>query len=93
MQRFERYPPMPQVRPKVIQGQADRTVGRRHNLSVIERLFRPEILRLPRARHHLVNEASDARNAMWRWLSERCEWQTSESDPMHPGSQRRQHEG
>lgn len=93
MRRFEGYPPMPEVRPRVIQGLADRTVGWRHNLSVIERLFRPEILRLPGARHHLVNEAPDVRDAMWRWLSERCAWHASESDPMHPVSQRRQHEG
>ena len=73
MRRFERYPPMPQVRPKIIQGTADRTVGWRYNLRVLERLFSPEVLRLPGARHHLVNEAPAVREAMWRWLDERCD--------------------
>ncbi len=93
MQRFERYPPRPQVRPKVIQGLADRTVGWRYNLRVIERLFRPQTLRLPGARHHLVNEAPGVRDAMWRWLSERCAWQAAEGGPLRLDSQRRQQKG
>ena len=79
MRRFERYPPMPQVRPKIIQGLADQTVGWRYNLKVLERMFSPETLRLPGARHHLVNEAPPVREAMWRWLDERCDWQGTES--------------
>ena len=79
MRRFERYPPMPQVRPRIIQGTADRTVGWRYNLRVLERLFSPEVLRLPGARHHLVNEAPAVREAMWRWLDERCAWGAPEA--------------
>ncbi len=79
MRRFERKPPMPQVRPHVIQGTADRTVGWRHNLRVLERLFSPRILLLPGARHHLVNEAPAVREAMWRWLDEHCAWGVPEA--------------
>ena len=91
MRRFEGYPPMPQLRPRIIQGTADRTVGWRYNLKVLERLFNPETLRLPGARHHLVNEAPAVRDAMWRWLSERCAWRALQARPEGSGSPACQH--
>src|SRR5690606_33677746 len=45
-------------RPLVVQGEADMTVDWQHNLQVLQaKLDRPEILRIPGARHHLVNES------------------------------------
>ena len=93
MRRFENYPPMPRVRPKVMQGLADRTVGWRHNLRLIERLFSPQTLRLPGARHHLVNEAPEVREAMWRWLGEQCDWRILEGGPRRRNPDRRQQGG
>ena len=54
--RFERYRPT-DLAPLVVQGHADRTVDRRYNVRVIERLFRPRVFYIPEARHHLVNES------------------------------------
>jgi len=54
--RFERYRPT-DLAPLVVQGHADRTVDRRYNVRVIERLFRPRVFYIPQARHHLVNES------------------------------------
>ena len=93
MRRFERHAPMPQVRPHVIQGTADRTVGWRHNLRVLERLFSPRILRLPGARHHLVNEAPAVREAMWRWLDEHCAWGVPEASRERRSSAERRPRG
>ncbi|AXA68470.1 alpha/beta hydrolase [Pseudomonas oryzihabitans] len=56
----------------VIQGEQDFTVDWRHNLGVLEAKFaRPEVLRLPEARHHLVNETEALRQRYFRWLDER----------------------
>ena len=58
--------------PLVIQGEQDFTVDWRHNLGVLEAKFaRPEVLRLPEARHHLVNETAELRQRYFRWLDER----------------------
>lgn len=58
--------------PLVIQGEQDFTVDWRHNLGVLEAKFtRPEVLRLPEARHHLVNETEALRQRYFRWLDER----------------------
>lgn len=54
--RFERYRAT-DLEPLVVQGHADRTVDRRYNVRVIERLFRPRVFYIPEARHHLVNES------------------------------------
>lgn len=78
MRRFESSPPMKRIAPKVIQGLSDNTVGWRHNLKVLQRLFSPEVLRLPDAQHHLVNESVVLRTQMWGWLSERCRWHDGE---------------
>ncbi|MGF7244337.1 alpha/beta hydrolase [Pseudomonas sp. LA5] len=56
----------------VIQGEQDFTVDWRHNLGVLEAKFaRPEVLRLPEARHHLVNETEALRQRYFRWLDDR----------------------
>lgn len=58
--------------PIIIQGEADMTVDWRYNLTVLERKFAaPEILRLPGARHHLVNEREALRREYFDFLSER----------------------
>ena len=68
-QRFVRYPPC-DLQPLVIQGKQDRTVDWRYNLRVIKRLFRPRIVYLPRARHHLVNESLELRAQVFAAMSE-----------------------
>ena len=56
----------------IIQGEADLTVDWRHNLPVLESKFTaPEILRLPDARHHLVNEREALRQHYFDFLRER----------------------
>lgn len=58
--------------PIIIQGEADMTVDWRHNLPVLEDKFAaPEILRLPEARHHLVNEREALRREYFDFLSQR----------------------
>lgn len=58
--------------PIIVQGEADMTVDWQHNLPVLERSFTaPDILRLPGARHHLVNERETIRRAYFDFLSER----------------------
>jgi len=62
--RFESRKPT-DLTPLVIQGHADRTVDRRYNVRVIERLFRPRVFYIPEARHHLVNESPAIREQMF----------------------------
>jgi len=58
--------------PIIIQGEADLTVDWRHNLPILEEKFdRPEVLRMPEARHHLVNEREALRREYFTFLSER----------------------
>jgi alpha-beta hydrolase superfamily lysophospholipase len=58
--------------PLIVQGEADMTVDWQHNLTVLERKFAvPEILRLPGARHHLVNEREAIRREYLDFLRER----------------------
>lgn len=58
--------------PIIIQGEADMTVDWRYNLPVLEDKFAAtEILRLPEARHHLVNESEVLRRRYFDFLSER----------------------
>jgi alpha-beta hydrolase superfamily lysophospholipase len=64
MQRFETYKAT-DLAPLVIQGQSDKTVDWRYNMKVIERLFRPQIVYIPEARHHLVNESEGVRARMF----------------------------
>lgn len=58
--------------PIIIQGEADMTVDWQYNLPVLESKFAsPEILRLPKARHHLVNEHEALRREYFAFLTER----------------------
>jgi alpha-beta hydrolase superfamily lysophospholipase len=69
--RLEKAPRSP-LRPLVVQGEADMTVDWRHNLQVLQAKFdQPEILRIPGARHHLVNESEGIRREYFAFLSER----------------------
>jgi alpha-beta hydrolase superfamily lysophospholipase len=68
--RIERAPRSAQ-RPLIVQGEDDMTVDWRHNLQVLQDKFdRPEILRIPGARHHLVNESADIRRRYFAFLDE-----------------------
>ena len=60
MKRFENYPAT-DIAPLVVQGQSDQTVDWKYNMSVMERLFEPQVLYIPEARHHLVNESEAIR--------------------------------
>ena len=55
----------------VIQGGRDRTVDAAHNLAVMRRRYDVEVLDLPTARHHLVNESDAIRAEIWRYLDGR----------------------
>lgn len=69
--RIERAQRSP-LQPLVVQGEDDMTVDWRYNLAVLEEKFdRPDILRIPGARHHLANEHEDIRRRYFAFLSER----------------------
>lgn len=71
MLKFLAYPPS-DLSPLVFQGMQDFTVDWRYNLQVLQEKFSfPEIVYLPTARHHLVNEAEDNRARIFRRLDER----------------------
>lgn len=70
MNRFERYGDLP-FQPLIVQGHADETVGWKHNLRHLRRTTQAEVLELPAARHHLVNESAEIRTRMFDWLGER----------------------
>lgn len=58
--------------PLIIQGDDDMTVDWRHNLKVLQDKFHaPQLLMLPQARHHLVNETPEFRNRFFDYLRER----------------------
>ncbi|HCW94767.1 phospholipase BipL [Stutzerimonas balearica] len=58
--------------PIIVQGEADMTVDWQHNLPVLQAKFtEPEILLLPEARHHLVNESDALRQRYFDFLRER----------------------
>jgi len=73
MNRFEKYRRLPDNM-KIIQGHKDRTVGWRYNLKLLDRMCSAKVLHLPKARHHLVNEAEPLRRQIWQWLDESCRW-------------------
>lgn len=55
--------------PLIIQGEQDLTVDWQHNLRVLHSKFAsPDLLRLPRARHHLANEVPEIRQAYFEFL-------------------------
>ena len=70
IRRFEAHPPTNQ-RVIVVQGGRDGTVDARHNLAVLRRLFEVELLELPAARHHLVNESAATQRPMLAFLDAR----------------------
>ncbi len=70
MAQFEAYPVLP-FAPLVVQGHADRTVGWRHNLKILASKCTFDLLEIPLARHHLVNESPEIRAEMFAWLAER----------------------
>ena len=55
----------------VIQGGQDRTVDATYNLGFLRRRYQVEVLDLPTARHHLVNESDAIRAEIWRYLDGR----------------------
>ena len=67
MNRFERYADLP-FKPLIVQGHADQTVGWKHNLRHLRRVTEPDVLEIPTARHHLVNESPEIRALMFDWL-------------------------
>ncbi|SEM82900.1 Lysophospholipase, alpha-beta hydrolase superfamily [Pseudomonas sp. ok272] len=71
IKRIEAAPRSPR-RPLIIQGQSDMTVDWQHNLAVLEGKFdRPQVLKLPLARHHLANETLALRQEIFGFLSRR----------------------
>lgn len=58
--------------PLIIQGDDDMTVDWRHNMQVLNDKFTaPQLLMLPQARHHLVNETPEFRSCYFDFLRER----------------------
>lgn len=58
--------------PLIIQGQDDGTVDWQHNIKVLESKFAaPDMLYLPKARHHLANEHQRLRKQYLEWLAPR----------------------
>lgn len=72
--RFVRYPTS-QLAPRVIQGDADRTVDWRFGLKTYKRRYPNHIAHVvPGGRHHLANESSQVQTSMWSFLDETCRW-------------------
>jgi len=66
--RVEALPPSNR-QPLVIQGQADKTVDWQHNLKVLDAKFNhPQVMLIPKARHHLANETTDIRAQYFAFL-------------------------
>lgn len=66
--------PRSALRPLIVQGENDMTVDWQHNLNVLQDKFdQPEILRLPSARHHLVNESEALRRQYFAFLSDKLQ--------------------
>lgn len=66
--------PVSALAPLIIQGDADMTVDWRHNLGVLQDKFAAaEVLMLPSAQHHLVNESEPLRQRYFSFLRERLE--------------------
>lgn len=62
------------IQPLIVQGELDITVDWPYNLQVLREKFRaPEILQLPGARHHLLNEPEATRRQYFSWLRHHLE--------------------
>jgi len=72
--RFVRYPAS-DFAPKLLQGDADRTVDWKFNLKTYERRY-PNARHciIAGGRHHLANESPEKRQQMWTFLDEHCSW-------------------
>ncbi|WP_339527895.1 alpha/beta hydrolase [Pseudomonas mucidolens] len=58
-------------RPLIVQGEEDMTVDWRHNLQVLRSKFdHPQILMVPRGRHHLANELPEIREQYFKFLTD-----------------------
>ncbi|AIG03642.1 alpha/beta fold family hydrolase [Pseudomonas fluorescens] len=58
-------------RPLIVQGEEDMTVDWQHNLQVLRSKFdQPQILILPRGRHHLANELPEIRAHYFKFLTD-----------------------
>ncbi|SAM35668.1 Phospholipase YtpA [Pseudomonas sp. 1 R 17] len=70
IKRIEAAPRSPR-RPVIVQGEEDMTVDWQHNLQVLRGKFdQPEVLMLPRGRHHLANEIPEIREEYFRYLTD-----------------------
>ena len=66
----------------VIQGEKDRTVDWQHNLRIIRNKFSAvEEIRLPKGRHHLVNEAQDLQATVFKGILDAFD-RNVEEDPV-----------
>jgi alpha-beta hydrolase superfamily lysophospholipase len=72
MERFERSEHI-NIKPLVVQGGRDQTVDGVYNLSVLRRFYDMELLEIPEARHHLVNETAAIREQVWQFLDRHLE--------------------
>lgn len=71
IKRIESAPSSPR-RPLIVQGEADGTVDWPYNLKVLRAKFAdPQILMLPEARHHLVNELPGIRERYFAFIDQR----------------------
>ena len=62
-----------QQRIVVIQGGRDGTVDAKYNIKLLHRRYPVTLLRIPEARHHLVNETASIRRQMWHFLDSLAE--------------------
>jgi alpha-beta hydrolase superfamily lysophospholipase len=68
--RFERYPERKAFAPLIVQGHNDRVVDWPFNIDLLKRRYSPVLCEIAEATHHLVNESSEIRSLMWRWLDQ-----------------------
>ena len=70
--KIESFPQQIPLSPLILQGTHDKTVDGKHNICVLQKLYKnPEVLWLDEARHHLPNELKETRQYYMNWLSDR----------------------
>ncbi|WP_339517746.1 alpha/beta hydrolase [Pseudomonas proteolytica] len=58
-------------RPLIVQGEEDMTVDWQHNLQVLRGKFdQPQVLMVPRGRHHMANELPEIREQYFKFLTD-----------------------